>query len=58
VVKGFIKDILKIEKSTSIYLHRLRRRRDGRLRSIIAKFEHMKDGERTCVRHVVVSESY
>ena len=44
LVKGFIKEILKIEEG--VPLHRLRKRRDGRPRSIIANFGHMKDRDR------------
>ena len=47
LVKGFIKDILKIEEDVPLQVaHRLRKRKDDCPRSIIAKFEHIKDGDR------------
>ena len=47
LVKGFIKDILKIEEGVPLQVaHRSRKRRDGHPRSIIANFEHMKDSDR------------
>ena len=46
-VKSIIKDILKIEEDVPLQVaDRLRKRRDGRPRSIIAKFEHRKDSGR------------
>ena len=47
MITGFIKDILKIEEDVPLQVaHRLRKRKDGCPRSIIAKFEHIKDGDR------------
>ena len=46
VLKYFIKNVLKYEEDVQV-AHRSRKRRDGRPRSIVAKFEHRKD--RTCV---------
>ena len=47
VVKSLIKDILKIEEDVPLQVaHILTKHRDGRLRSIIAKFEHRKNSGR------------
>ena len=47
VVKSFIKDILKIEEDVPLQVaHILSKRTDGRLSSIIAKFEHRKGSGR------------
>lgn len=47
LVKGFYQEIQKTEEGVSLQVvHRSRKRRDGRPRSIIAKCEHMKDRDR------------
>ena len=47
LLKDFIKEILKIEEDMPLQVaYRLRKRRNGCSRSIIAKFEHMKDRDR------------
>ena len=47
LLKGFIKDILKIEEGVPLQVaHRSRMRRDGHPRSIFANFVHMKDSDR------------
>ena len=47
VIKTFINDVLKVPGDIPLHVaHRLRKRRDRRLRSIVAKFEHRKDRDR------------
>jgi hypothetical protein len=46
-VKNFIHNQLKIDENIELHVaHRLRKRRDGRPRTIVAKFEKRKDRER------------
>ena len=46
-VKNFIHNQLKIDENIELHVaHRLRKRRDGRPRTIVAKFEKRKDLER------------
>ena len=47
VIKTFINDVLKVPGDIPLHVaHRLRKRRDRRPRSIVAKFEHRKDRDR------------
>ena len=47
VVKNFIHNQLKIDENIELHVaHRLRKRRDGRPRTIVAKFKKRKDRER------------
>jgi hypothetical protein len=47
VIKTFINDVLKVPGDIPLHVaHRLRKHRDRRPRSIVAKFEHRKDRDR------------
>jgi hypothetical protein len=47
LIKTFINDVLKVPGDIPLHVaHRLRKRRDRRPRSIVAKFEHRKDRDR------------